>query len=231
MGMTKTAKQFVGLFLIVAVLGVLAWRLWPDSGRARQQQRNSDLVRAVIRNHLADATRLLDEGADPNTQIPSFNTLQKAEWYLYGVSHRMKPPTWRQMDDMDPHWSLLNFAAVRGNTDMVSVLLLRGADVGYRDRAGETALVQAKMRLNSSLTTPQGASSTRRIIALLRAAEARQKKARQAAPLHIYTWKRGASHPAPILPSHRPMAKTIPPPMMTCTTVWARGLFMKWKRM
>ena len=187
MGMTKTAKQFVGMFLIVAVLSVLAWRLWPDGGRARQQQRNTDLVRAVVRNYLADATRLLEEGADPNTQIPSFDTLQKAEWYFSEVSHRMKPPTWRQMDDLNPHWSLLNLAVVSGNMDMVNVLLLKGADVGYRDRAGETASVQAKIRLNSSLTTPQEASSTRRIIALLRAAEARKKKAQQAAPLHIYT--------------------------------------------
>lgn len=212
--MTKTAKQFVGMFLIVAVLGVLAWQLWPDGGQARQQQRNSHMVCAVVRNRLADATRLLDEGADPNTQIPSFDTLQKAEWYFSEVSHRTKPPTWRQMDDLNPHWSLLNFAVVSGNMDMVNVLLLKGADVGYRDRAEETAPVQAKIGLNSSLTTPQEASSTRRIIALLRAAEAR-KKARQAAPLHIYTWKRGASHPAPILPSHRPMAKTMPPPTMT----------------
>ena len=118
------------------------------------------------------------------------------------------------MDDLNPHWSLLNLAVVSGNMDMVNVLLLKGADVGYRDRAGETAPVRAKIGLNSSLTAPQEASSTRRIIALLRAAEAR-KKARQAAPLHIYTWKRGASHPAPILPSHRPMAKTMPPPTMT----------------
>lgn len=67
--MTKTAKQFVGMFLIVAVLGVLTWRLWPDGGQARQQQRNSHMVCAVVRNRLADATRLLDEG---QTRTPKY---------------------------------------------------------------------------------------------------------------------------------------------------------------
>ena len=83
--------------------------------------------------------------------------------------------------------------------------------------------------------TAWNASRYPRTFALLRAAEVR-KKASWPHPNKTQFWGTGGngtaltlprSHPAPILPSHRPMAKTMPPPMMTCTTVWTSGLFIK----
>ncbi len=173
--MGNTAKRSLALFLLALVVCALAWRLWPDGREAHRQQRNCDLFRVVALHRLADATRLLDEGADPNTQTPPLSTSQKAEWYYFNVLHRMKPPTWGQMDTMMPRWSALQLAVVGGDADMVSLLLSRGADVGYQDKTGKTALNQAKMGLNSSLTTPREAHNFRHIVVLLRAAEARKK--------------------------------------------------------
>lgn len=92
MGMTKTARQLTALFLLVAIFGVLAWRLGPDGGRARQRQRDTDLVRVVVRNHLADATRLLDEDADPNARMPPARSSDRAATYYFDVSNRVMRP-------------------------------------------------------------------------------------------------------------------------------------------
>ena len=173
--MSKTAKQFAALFLVALVICLLAWRFWPDGRQALQQQRNSELLQAVAQSRLADAARLLDEGADPNTQTQPLSLSQKAQIYYHYLSHGTKVPTWSDPDKMDVRWSVLQVAIVQGNADMVNVLLTKGADVGHRDRMGETALKLAKMELGSSLTTDRQAQSFRRIIVQLRAAEARRK--------------------------------------------------------
>ena len=132
--MTRTVKQAVAAFLAVAVLGLLAWRLWPDGGQVRQQQRNRELIREVWLGHLAGATRLLDLGADPNAhmQPPTFS--DKVGLYYFCFSHKLKAPPWQKIDDMNPGWPPLQMAAMRGNADMVSLLLSKGADVSYRDK-------------------------------------------------------------------------------------------------
>ena len=175
--MTRTAKQSIGLFLSVVVLGVLAWRLWPDGGRARQQQRNTGLLSAVLTDHLSDATQMLDEGADPNVQTRPFSVAGKAQAYYYFVSHKVKPPDWGHMDDLNPRLSVLQIAVDRGDAEMVGVLLTKGADVRYRDKAGSTALDLAEIRKATLPPTTWNASTYPRIVALLKGAEARNKKA------------------------------------------------------
>lgn len=55
--MSKIVKQPVAFFLLATVLVVLAWRLWPDAGQARRQQRNRELVHAVRLNNVAATAR------------------------------------------------------------------------------------------------------------------------------------------------------------------------------
>lgn len=173
--MGRNVKQLVALCLLALIVGVLTWRLWPDGDQMRRQQRSRGLLRAVMQNHLADATRLLDEGADPDIQLQPLSFTQKAQIYYFEVSHRVKPPGWKQMDDANPHWSVLQIAAMRGNADMVSVLISKGADVGYRDKTGNTALGEVQGVRGGM---PPALSSGRdypRVVALLKAAEARKK--------------------------------------------------------
>jgi hypothetical protein len=169
---SKAAKRSVGLFLLAAALGVLAWRLWPDAGQARRQQRSRELLQAVIQNRLADATRLLDEGADPNTQAPPLSLAQKARWDYFEVSHGRKALTWGQMDAMTPGLSVLQIAVMNDNADMVRVLLSKGADAGYRNRAGQRAL--GMVVWPNGVTPPAAGKADRlwRIVALLKAAAA-----------------------------------------------------------
>lgn len=172
--MSRTAKQLAALFLLTLVVCALAWRLWPDGGQARRQQRNHELLQAVIQNHLADAARLLDEGADPNMQQPAFSLSKKAEIYYFGVSRRIKTPNWRHLDDMNPRWSVLQIAAMHGNADMINALLSKGADVGYRDRQGGTALTWVGGVKSNPAVVSASARKYPRVVALLRAAEARK---------------------------------------------------------
>ncbi len=177
--MTKIARQSIALFLSAVVLGLLVWRLWPDAWQAHRQQRSRELLRAVAQNRLADATRLLNEGADPDTQMPPISFSQKAElYYLFYVSHRLKPPAGRRIEDLSPVWSVLEIAAMRGNADMVGTLLAKGAHVGYRDRRGDTALGWAERMkgvvMPTRMPTRWGASQYPRTIALLKAAEVKK---------------------------------------------------------
>ncbi len=177
--MGNTAKRSLALFLLALVVCALAWRLWPDGREAHRQQRNRDLFRAVALHRLADATRLLNEGADPDTQMPPISFSQKAElYYLFYVSHRLKPPAGRRIEDLSPVWSVLEIAAMRGNADMVGTLLAKGAHVGYRDRRGDTALGWAERMkgvvMPTRMPTRWGASQYPRTIALLKAAEVKK---------------------------------------------------------
>ncbi len=172
--MDKSIKRIIGLCLLALVVGVLAWRLWPDGEQARRQQRNSDLVRAVQVNDLAAATRLLNEGADPNAQAVPLSFTQKVKWDYVQVSHGRKALTWSQMDAWNPRWSALEIAVLHGKLSMVKVLLSKGAEVRHRDEFGDTALSWAE-RLKGG---PKLASDTHDrllIAALLEAAEARKK--------------------------------------------------------
>ena len=85
------------------------------------------------------------------------------------LSHRMKMPSWGDLDKASPRWSLLETAAVLGNADMTGALLKSGADIGYRDKQNDTAL---------TLMTRAGGGFRNgrdypRVLALLKAAAAR----------------------------------------------------------
>ena len=173
--MTHTAKQFISLFLAVAVLGVLAWRLWPDGGQARRQQRNSELLNAVSQNRLTDATHLLGEGADPNTQTPPTSLAEKVSYYRFLRLSGAKVMPWGHMADRNQHYSVLEVATMHGNADMVGLLLSKGADVTHRDRAGDTALDRAEI---FDRMPKFGALKNRddtRVVVLLKAARAKKK--------------------------------------------------------
>ncbi len=172
--MSKVARQSVVLFLLAVALGVLTWRLWPDAGQASRQQRNRALFQEVTANHLAAATRLLDEGADPNAQKPPFSFAQKGKMYYFWASHGIKPPAWGQVDDTYIGWSMLQLAAMRGNAELVDVLLSKGADVNYRNKIGDTALSRVQGMKGRMSPAAWNASSYPRIVALLKAAEARR---------------------------------------------------------
>jgi len=204
-------KKSIALLLAACVLGVLVWMVWSDGGQARRERRDRALVVAVQRSDLAAATRLLGEGADPNAQTPPTTLSQKVRYYRFMVSNGAKVSPWGHMEDRNQHYSVLEIAAMRGDADMAGLLLSRGADVDYKDRAKGTALGWAISLSGLSLFGPQDGRDYKRVVALLKAARRPGR----------------AAYPAPTLPSHRPMAKTMPPPMMTWTTVWASGLFMK----
>ncbi len=173
--MTRTAKQYAAAFLIIAILGVVTWRLWPDDGRARQ--RDNDLVHAVKTNDLPDVTRLLEEGADPNALLPAFGLSQKAQIYYLGVTHKIKTPDWGHMDDMNPRWSVLELAVLRGDSDIVSALLSKGADIRYRDKQGKTVVMWGAM-LEGMPAMPLGTNRDYpRIAAMVKAAAARPRPA------------------------------------------------------
>lgn len=174
--MGRTAKQSIAVFLAVAVLGLFIWHLWPDNGEARQRQRDSDLLRAVSYNRLADATRLLDEGADPNTRVPPLSLTQKTKLEYQEMSHGKRPVAWSQIDAAygDAGWSVLEVAVMHGKVSLVQALLSKGADVEYRDPWGQTALGWANMLKGGSPLASRTADSLR-IAALLKAAEANKK--------------------------------------------------------
>jgi len=171
--MNRAAKQSFVLFLLVAAVGVLAGRLWPDGAQARRHQRDRDLVHAVQYNDVTTATRLLNEGADPNGHIQPFSVTQKAQIYYDLVSHRVKAPSWSGIDKMNAHLSLLEIAVIRGNGDMVSALLSKGADAGYQDGGKMTALTWAKMPNGATWPGGRNGPASPRILALLKAAAAR----------------------------------------------------------
>jgi hypothetical protein len=177
--MKKSSQQLTALLLIVALASVLVWRPWADGRDERRQQRNQALLTAAARNRLGDVVSLLDEGADPDTQMPPMSFSQKAElYYLFYVSHRLKPPAGRRIEDLSPVWSVLEMAAMRGNADMVGTLLAKGAHVGYRDRRGDTALGWAERMkgvvMPTRMPTRWGPSQYPRTIALLKAAEVKK---------------------------------------------------------
>lgn len=171
--MNKAAKQSFVLALVVAALGLLAWRLWPDPAQARRHQRDRALIRAVQANDLSAATRLLGTGADPNGHLPPISVSRKAQIYYLYSSRLRRVPAWGDLERMDRHWSLLEVAALLGNADMVSALLAKGADVNYHDRAGNTALTLAG-KLNGD---SRNGSDYPRVLALLNAAVARPRPA------------------------------------------------------
>jgi len=169
--MNKAAKQSLVLVFVVAAAGLLAWRLWPDQAQARRQQRDRDLIQAVRHNDLSAATRLLGEGADPNARTPPISVSQKAQIYYFYAARMRRVPAWGDLDRMDPHWSLLEVAVLRGDADMVSALLTKGADANYHDKGGITALTWAGRMKSFSRNN----GDHPRIIALLKAAAARPR--------------------------------------------------------
>lgn len=174
--MSKALKQYAAFFLLALIVGVLAWRLWPDDGQARRQQgRDRALVLAVQGDDLAAATRLLGEGADPNAQTPPTSIGQKVRYYRFMVSNGVKVPPWGHMGDRNQHYSVLEVASMRGNADMAGLLLAKGADVSYKDRAKGTALGWALSLNGFSLFGRQDSRDYPRVVALLRAAKARRK--------------------------------------------------------
>lgn len=176
MEMSKTTKRSVAVFLLALVVCVLAWRLWPDGGEARRQQRNRDLLRAVSYNRLAEATHLLDEGADPNAQVPPLSFTQKTKLEYLEMSRGKKPVAWSQIDAKyaDTGWSVLEVAVIHNKVSMVQALLSKGADAGYHDPWGQTALGWANM-LKGGSPLASGTADSLRIAASLQAAEAKKK--------------------------------------------------------
>lgn len=129
-------KRPAALLLMVCVLGVFAWLLRPNGGRER---RDRALVSAVQKDDLAAATRLLGEGADSNTQTPPTSLGRKIHYYQRVASGGAGVPSLGRLGDRSPHYSVLEIAAMRGNPDMVRLLLSKGADVSYKDRTNRTA--------------------------------------------------------------------------------------------
>ena len=145
--------------------------------------------------------------------------------YYFDVSNRVRRPAKWQHLEYKPHWSVLKIAAMHGKADMVRLLLSEGAAAGYLDTDGYTALSKRE-RYKGQIDAHR--VERHPLSAHLRAAQGGGSAEESPwSPLPGDRSRREGSHPAPILPSHRPMAKTMPPPMMTCTTVWASGLFMK----
>ena len=192
-------KKPAVLLLAACALGVLAWVVWSGAGQGKRERRDQALVSAVQKDDLPAATRLLNGGADPNAQTPPTTFSQKVRYYRFMVSNGAKVPPWGHLGDRNQHYSVLEIATMRGDADMVGLLLSRGADVNYKDRAKGTALGWALTLGDFPQFGPPDGRDYKRVIALLRAARR----------------QRHAAYPAPILPSHRPMAKTMPPPMMT----------------
>lgn len=168
--MNKAAKQSFVLLLLAAAVCLLAWRLWPDSAQARRHQRDHALMKAVQANDLMSATRLLDEGADPNGHIPPFSVTWKARICYDFVSRGAKAPSWSGIDKMNSHCSLLEIAVIRCDGDMVSLLLSKGADAGYQDSGKMTALTWAKMPNGAVRPGGRNGADAPRILALLKAA-------------------------------------------------------------
>jgi len=167
-----TIRKSLALVFIVAAVGFLTWRLWPDGASSRRHQRGLALIHALGTNDLVAATRLLDEGADPNAQLPTLSFTQKAEKYYLRVSRGMKSPTWNQDDEFNPRWSALEVAVVFDDVDMVGPLLAKGADAKYRDKIGNTALVWAKRLKMVERPGTQKSRDYSRMILLLEAADA-----------------------------------------------------------
>ena len=170
--MTRTAKQSVGLFLIVAVLGVLAWRLWPDGGRGSGSAIMTWCAR-WRRTTSMPAIRLLNEGADPNAQMQPTSFTRKVQIDYNNLSRGLQAPSWSLMDAVNLRAPVLEVAVEHDKVSMVKALLAKGADVERRDRMGDTALSRGQMLSGRSLQE-SGAHDQNLIFILLKAAEAKK---------------------------------------------------------
>src|SRR5262245_700557 len=108
------------------------------------------LIAALVHNEVAEATRLLDDGADPNEGRfvgfpPVFLAIQRQALGLL----RAMAATGADLNARDGSGSTaLMWAAFNehGDAALVEELLARGADPLAANRAGETALVWALRR-------------------------------------------------------------------------------------
>ena len=92
--MRRAARLSIRLSLTVAVLGCLAWRLWPDSTQARRQQRGLALAYAVQHDDVPAATCLLEVAAvNGDAEMVSVLLSRGAN-----VNYRVRGLKWRAID-------------------------------------------------------------------------------------------------------------------------------------
>lgn len=170
-------KRPAALLLMVCALAAVAWLLWADGGQSRRTRRDRALVSAVQKDDLAAAARLLGEGADPNAQTPPTSLGRKIHYYRRVVSGGAGVPSLGHLGDRGPHYSVLEIASMRGNVGMVSLLLSRGADASYKDRANGTAHRWALAAGGPFSRGPVGGRDYPRVIALLSASQQKKRAA------------------------------------------------------
>src|SRR5262245_44343012 len=129
-------KRFVW-FLVLAgmVLVFLARRLFTTKSAVPPRE---PLAQAVFDNNLAETERLLNAGANPNTSLNI--TYQIAP---QGNLHWTFSTSQRSGAQQKSEMSILAFAAMQGNNDILRLLLQKGAEVNSTDKYGQTPLILA----------------------------------------------------------------------------------------
>jgi ankyrin repeat protein len=117
--------------------------LMPLAALADAADKNQELIRAVGKGNLAEATRLLNSGADVGAKAKrGSKALLLAAESGYGEIVRLLIARGADANSKtDNGWTALMAASERGHPEVVRLLLDNGADVNAKNKDGLTALI------------------------------------------------------------------------------------------
>ena len=131
------------------------WMCALEPGEQRQKAKNAELVAAAISGDAAAITRLIAQGADPNSCDGWYSAaLGKAAYHGHRAAVEALLEGGARVDERDVDgWTALMFAATWGKSDCLLPLLLNNASMTAKNRGGLTALDQAKLMSRRGSTT------------------------------------------------------------------------------
>jgi ankyrin repeat protein len=142
--MKKNTRKLLSVGLLIPVL-FLAVLFTLSYLHVRREQWNNALIAAVKRQDVRAVSRLLDEGADPNTKdIPYVSPTNLLDW-LKAAFHGRAHPTDGYTDNA------LILAVSNEDPPTVKTLLDHGADPDARGKDGFTGLMLTSDALNSEV--------------------------------------------------------------------------------